>query len=282
MIPIESVYAVIEVKSSLNKTELIKSVENIKSVRSLPKHPITPQTSPTIGFIFAFTSDTSLESLLNNLVEANTNINVNEHASIICVLDKGLIAPVSKDGLQDIVIVPSERTTYSIINNPLENNLLLFYLFLMQFLNQVHISPPNLFKYANNENMLKVNYFIPKAHVPLDSYLKFGDHAIKTSTAMSIVDDLERFKIINDGKAAQELLTSYICDNVQNIRDLAETALGFRQHTINFYGKSYEFDMLMRFADIHRLIKLEKSVEEDDLVFYKAISQDLFTQYKKD
>lgn len=51
MIPIESVYSTVEVKSSLNKTELSKSILNVKSVRSLSKCPVFPIYSPTIGIV---------------------------------------------------------------------------------------------------------------------------------------------------------------------------------------------------------------------------------------
>jgi hypothetical protein len=179
MIPIESVFSVIEVKSSLNKTEINKCVNNISSVKSLVKYSLDEINSPTAGFVFAFTSSTTLETLLDNLVEANNQVEKYKHISAVCVLDKGIIVNVSKKGLKDIVLLPNVDSIPAIIKNTAENNLMLFYLLLMQYLNQSSVSVPNLLKYANGGELLKVESFIPKKHVPLDGYYELNNGRIE-------------------------------------------------------------------------------------------------------
>jgi hypothetical protein len=82
-LPNECVYGVIEVKSSLDKPQLLDACEKIERVKRLPKaayHPaLTPQTRkiygktyeeycPTVGMIFAFDS-TDLRTLGQHLVD---------------------------------------------------------------------------------------------------------------------------------------------------------------------------------------------------------------------
>lgn len=69
VIPIESVYAVIEVKSVLTKEELRKSIKNINSVKILQKNTVTGISYPTAGLIFAYDSDSSFNTIYKNLVE---------------------------------------------------------------------------------------------------------------------------------------------------------------------------------------------------------------------
>ena len=70
----ESVYAVIEVKSTLTKEELRKSIENINSVKQLKKSTIVGVSYPTAGLVFAYDSDASLDSIYKNVMELSDGI----------------------------------------------------------------------------------------------------------------------------------------------------------------------------------------------------------------
>lgn len=69
ILPIESVYATIEVKSTLDYSTLEQSVKNVESVRNLIKLPnrniIRNQYDNVypLGFVFAYTSTCSLEQI---------------------------------------------------------------------------------------------------------------------------------------------------------------------------------------------------------------------------
>lgn len=97
----DNVASIIEVKSKLNKDELVDAAEKIASVKSLKKSPLTNVDQPvtmsdlivtqTLGVVFAYDSSTSLETLAKNLQEVNSKYPSNHWIDIVVVLDKGII-----------------------------------------------------------------------------------------------------------------------------------------------------------------------------------------------
>ena len=81
ILPSDNVAVAIEVKTNLNKTELIDAAQKISRVKSLKKSPISNVdqmvtmtdvvVTKTTGIVFAYSSTTSLETLANNLAEIN-------------------------------------------------------------------------------------------------------------------------------------------------------------------------------------------------------------------
>jgi len=98
--PIESVYAIIEVKSVLNKKELKDSFKKIRAVKELPRvggftkmlqeTVVFPPPSPPLGIVFAFKS-TGLNTLKRNLKEFQRDVDPSYWINVICVLDKGVV-----------------------------------------------------------------------------------------------------------------------------------------------------------------------------------------------
>ncbi|MFV0249756.1 MAG: DUF6602 domain-containing protein [Bacilli bacterium] len=181
VVPIESVYCTIEIKSTLTKTELEKCVANIKSVRELEK--VCLQTSAivyenannTIGFVFAYTSDSSLDTIYENLVEMNKLIEPHHQISGICILDKGLILNVSKNGMNQLELYPNKNSTLCCSDNPLENNLYLFYLLILQHLNISKLLPPDLIKYAEKQNAFNIRSHMKIELLPDDGKVNIMD-----------------------------------------------------------------------------------------------------------
>ena len=101
--PIESVFGVIEVKSSLSKEELIKSLENIKSTKKLaPNEYVTEESNSPLsisyarpkpfGIVFAYSlAGNSLESLVKNLKEWEEKNESNHYTNLVVVLNEGII-----------------------------------------------------------------------------------------------------------------------------------------------------------------------------------------------
>lgn len=100
--PIECVAGTIEVKSTLSKTEFIKSLENIKSVKKLSPRETTSR--PVFGFHVAYPrphpfgavfgyrlGGNSLSSLVENLKEWEQNTPKEYWPNVIAILDEGLI-----------------------------------------------------------------------------------------------------------------------------------------------------------------------------------------------
>lgn len=177
VIPIESVYATIEVKSILTKAELIKCVENVKSVRELRKNTMTGSSSPTFGFVFAYDSDSSLQSLYENFIELSKTVSPEQQITCICILSKGLIFPVQKTNLSSIVSNPSMDTLFAMHMNS-SNTLLIFYLLLFQTLISMHIDPPNMMAYANSNGRLDMQIRIPLENVPDTAQYPFLDQML--------------------------------------------------------------------------------------------------------
>ena len=182
IIPIESVYATVEVKSTLTKDTLKQSVDNIKSVKELeitvlknsffiPNHH-----NVIFGSVFAYTSDSSIETIAQNLNEYCVNMPSELQPSVICILDKGLIVNFVKEGMKEISIHPADNTAWGIIKNTEVINFYLFYLLLQQHLNLSTNFPPDLLKYAQQTHALdNVQLMVPKEMIPDDAFISLGD-----------------------------------------------------------------------------------------------------------
>jgi len=101
ILPCDNVASVIEVKSSLDKSQLEDASKKIASVKKLEKSPITNVDQPvtfsslittkTLGVVFAYESTTSLQTLAENLKEINQSVPSDHWIDLIVVLDKGVI-----------------------------------------------------------------------------------------------------------------------------------------------------------------------------------------------
>lgn len=187
VIPIESVYATIEVKSTLTISELETSIKNIESVKKLEKtkpfiNPVfSTSFTPPICMIFAYSSDTSLNNIVKKIDELNSDIEISNRLSIVCVLDKGLIFGINRHGFKEIELIPTEKTIYVTHEDKLENNLYLFYLLMITAINNIIMPPVNLMGYA--QKIKKADYSGCVANdriVPEDAYVEV-DNGIKAN-----------------------------------------------------------------------------------------------------
>lgn len=181
VIPVESVYATVEVKSTLTKETLKLSIENIRSVKQLDitvlKNSIfiPNQYNFILGTVFSYTSDSAIETVAQNINEICRDIPKEQQPSVICILDKGLIVNVLKEGMREIVTIPSESTTWGVIKNTKEINFYLFYLILQQHLNTTTNFPPDLLKYAEATHAIdNMQIIIPKSMIPDDMFIGAG------------------------------------------------------------------------------------------------------------
>ena len=181
IIPVESVYATVEVKSTLTKEILKQSIENIRSVKQLEitvlkNSPFIPaQFNFILGTVFSYTSDSAIETVVQNVDEICRDIPKEKQPSVICILDKGLIVNVLKDGMREIATMPSDSTTWGVIKNTKEINFYLFYLVLQQHLNTAINFPPNLLKYAEATHAIdNIQIMIPKNMIPDDMFIEAG------------------------------------------------------------------------------------------------------------
>lgn len=160
VIPAECVYAVIEVKTYLNKTELNNAFDNMKSVKDQSKKAyFKPQGAirsthslysknwdywPTNYFIFAHDSD-NLETIILNLYSLQQNEEVHKRIDSICVLNKGVI--LNEDEQIMYSALPSTNSALKYIET--EKSLLLFYILVSVILNQAKMDPFNPLVYID-------------------------------------------------------------------------------------------------------------------------------------
>ena len=158
VIPAECTYAVIEVKAFLDKAELEKAYQNMKSVKSLSKTAyIEPIGAirytfdlygkewnywPINHFVFSYDSP-GLESVLKNLYSFQEKDEVHNRIDCICVLDKGVILNQGSDGFFSCLPTPDSVLKASLTTKPL----LLFYTLLSIVLNQVSMKPFKILPY---------------------------------------------------------------------------------------------------------------------------------------
>jgi hypothetical protein len=162
VIPIECVYAVIEVKAHLDTTELDRAFENMLSVRRLPKTAYYPQGDiyfpallygqeweiwPAKFFVFAFDS-ISLRTLADRLLQKHHSAGLPEHERIdtICVLDQGLVANSHHGEKLDALADPGSFLRLA----PTRRALLLFYTLVSHYLNQARLPDFRFGAYAGS------------------------------------------------------------------------------------------------------------------------------------
>ena len=113
--PSLGVHGIVEIKSTLNKAEIKDSVGKISAFKQLYENEphyfplgtrflLRQLSDPKpFGVIFAFKADTTLETLLENLNEAESDLAPNRRCELVVINDVGLIAR-SSDGKNPTVI----------------------------------------------------------------------------------------------------------------------------------------------------------------------------------
>lgn len=246
ILPIESVYATIEIKSTLNYDTLKQSVENIESVRKLHKLPNRNIISNDyneqypLGFVFAYSSDYSLEQIQKKLFELNKSVDGRHQISIVCVLDKGLIFNVYKDNLTNFTIIPTNDTVLARSDSDIENSLYSFYLLMLQYLDNVYIQVPSLIEYAKKNNSFKVGLSIPNELIPNDAIYKEGNVKMEYGDIRKLLDLNKKYPNLYNGKMTYEELHQYLKDDFILMTDIQAKFANTKEHkSIKTYG--YEF-----------------------------------------
>lgn len=163
VIPIEGIYAIIEVKTYLKCSDLPEIYENMRSVRSLHKTayvdehikgPIIRRPKlygrewdiwPTSYFVFAFESD-SLQSIATTLLNLQQKADFHERIDCIGILDKGLVLNQSSDGTIDALPGPDTKLKFCAT----DKSLFLFYSLICRYLMQAWIPSFNIVSYWND------------------------------------------------------------------------------------------------------------------------------------
>jgi hypothetical protein len=190
ILPVESVRAVVEVKSTLTVEHLKDALTNIASVRGLPRAHLPPfqmQTQLPFGLVFTYTSRVSLDRIVDELRESDVPRHFGPTA-VIC-LDRGCVISLERSNLNNMALLPGPTTTWGKREtSDSGHNLMIFYLLMMHGLFQcVALTHPcpDLIAYANNSGF-----------VSAQTNVKTGDAAGCLATMNGHQIDLDRIRAL--------------------------------------------------------------------------------------
>ena len=166
--PVESVYGVVEVKSKLSKDELLKALENIKSVKALGDDSVTQyrngpiayarKTPRPFGIVFAYgLANNSLESLRSNLQEWESNEEKQFWPNMIVVLGVGVIYHVGAGFVSCFTNEQILASTSTIGLQYEEDTFFHFYSTLLSLSASMELIPVDLHKYLKPSQRIGKN-----------------------------------------------------------------------------------------------------------------------------
>lgn len=198
--PVESVYGVVEVKSKLSKEELLKALDNIKSVKMLGDDAVVQYSNGPIayarkaprpfGIVFAYgLANNSLESLAENLQGWESSQEKKFWPNMIVVLGVGVIYHIGR-GLvscftneQILTSISTTRLNYE------EDTFFHFYSTLLSLSASMELLPVDLHKYLKPSQRVCGN--VVKNH---EGFNKPGSKEVFRLNAAFIQHLLDYFK----------------------------------------------------------------------------------------
>ncbi|MYW23030.1 hypothetical protein GTY48_04915 [Bacillus thuringiensis] len=170
VIPVESVYATIEVKTSLDSTVLSDACANIASVKDMHRTSDEGILSIPLGFVFAYSSSTKIETLCQRLIAINKSRPREKRVNGIFILDRGIIVYFGKYGFNNISVRPLEGYFEGSMAGEEGENYINFYLCLLSGLKNQIVSFPNIMQYAINDGYLNTPRDIGEQEMPEDAF----------------------------------------------------------------------------------------------------------------
>lgn len=166
LIPVESVYATIQVKKTLSSDDLRSAIENIRSIKALVRERVGPDyvtpnkriqnlglpgnkdiRNPYFSAIFAFTAGRSMTAVLRQLEQETANVPHMEWPDVIIVYKEGVILPyctTCKTSATHVSMIASDGHIPSYIFDRLDGaySLLGFHFLLIGHLHGTILVPP--------------------------------------------------------------------------------------------------------------------------------------------
>lgn len=282
ILPVESVYATIEIKSKLTYKTLKQSVENIESVRKLQKlpnrNPISNEYNNQypLGFVFAYSSNYSLEKIQKKLAELNKNVDGRNQISIICILDKGLIFNVYKNNLTNFTIIPTNDTVLARSDSNIENSLYSFYLLLLQYLDNVYIQVPSLIDYAKENKSFKLPLSIPSELIPNDATYQEANMKMEYSDIRKMLNLNKKYPNLFNGKMTYEEMHCYLKNDFIEMIEIQAKFANVKSHkSITIYGYVFTPESFEKFKEYVR----DYDLDEDSKNNFNNIVDKIYKLY---
>lgn len=171
LIPVESVYAAIQVKKTLTSSELRSAIENVRSFKSLQRERVGPEyvtpnkrieglegpgflgnqsvRNPYFAAVFAFSAGRSIESVFEQLKREVEPVPVNERPDVVMVYNDGVILPFCVTCNESTIHInqialEGHTPTYWLDQFDGAYSLLGFHLLLIHHLHYTILAPPKL------------------------------------------------------------------------------------------------------------------------------------------
>lgn len=142
LFPVESVYGVVEVKSSLDANSIKESAKNIQSVKQL-RH-VGSTRGPVAGGVFAYTTayitEPKIELVANTLRQVNNSIPYDKRVDLLCILTDGIL--MDHKGKHD------SDSVLNIYTELAPTNLFMFLHHLIELIGMQQTSMPSLIGYT--------------------------------------------------------------------------------------------------------------------------------------
>lgn len=167
LFPIEVVYGVIQVKTSLTSSELKSAYENIESLKKIiPRHGFTHDnrmglrsglSSPQIiGIVVAFEATRELETIAQQMKSLDNQLSeIKYRPDFIVTLDYGIVGPNSRlrSEFNHFDLPPSEDDLYR-VRKVKRHTLLRFYMQLLDELNYLKLAPFEIDRYLRMPELI--------------------------------------------------------------------------------------------------------------------------------
>lgn len=176
VLPIESIFAVIQVKTRLDRTALGKAISNIQSVKCLPKlrgelvivegFKARGQTPGPLGIVFGYEHDfKDTETLVDAVVGLHKSLPHDQTTDLIVTLDPPCLAfHLSGESLRKVALLPAPHRRLVCTARP--NAFPLFVSFLTAHIARSPTVLPNLSAYLTEEySGMRFEYIEPKDYL---------------------------------------------------------------------------------------------------------------------
>lgn len=160
IVPIENVFAIIEVKTTLDSSGISDAFEKYESVCNLIPKP--QQLNPVVsiqtnfpapaGFCFSFRSDSDIEIIAKRVHETRMQKKYSKHISAFCVLGTGVVQYGSISNIVEIDVNPSSTGVSEVFMKESNDgdSIVRFTWLINSTLNQIVLGKPNLTEYLDN------------------------------------------------------------------------------------------------------------------------------------
>lgn len=152
-------------------------------------------------------------------------------------------------------------------------------MFLLEYLDKVHIQVPSLIEYARKNNSFNVSINIPNELIPDDAVYKNGLIELKYGNARKMFNLKNKYPNLFNGKMTYEEMFNYLKEDFIPLCDLQAQMAGVKCHNkITIYGYTFNPETFSEFK--HYALNYNKC--NDSKNKFDDIVREIYSNYKKE